>query len=529
MNLLDSFISFFSPGSGLERQKARLQLRLYEAAQTPKTGNHRRKSQLADAGSGDYVTQQAGMNLTRIARYLYQNHDLATAIIIDMVDRVVGKGITVEPQVMRLIIDEETGKVVGRELHKEFNAQLKRLRNQWNEKPEVTRELTDTQAQRIACTRWLVDGEMFTQYLEGEVPGLRHASSIPLSYEQLESDMCPMDHEDSGNNIFQGIKKNGWGQATEYYFYKQHPGDPNPQFLNGLVIGSRHDLKAVPAERIEHLKLADRIRQTRGVTVLHAVIKRLENIKDYEEYEQITAKIVAAIGVAIERDKDMAGITAEDLLDGDEALDREFSIAPGMVWDKLLPGEKVNSIAANRPNPELTNFRNAQLKGAVAGSGASYPNVSKDYSSSYSALRQALLDIFMRAEVIQSDFIDAHEKPKHKRVVRAAVTSVLDIPHDVDMTTLFDADYTAPVMPWIDPLKQVNAIIAEIKAGLISRSEAIRRAGRNPDEVRENIKRERAQDEEDGLNFDSAPVLSDEEDSADDESEEQEEELDEAA
>lgn len=64
---------------------------------------------------------------------------------------------------------------------------------------------------------------------------------------------------------------------------------------------TKRDVKRYPAEKIIHLKTADRIAQTRGVSIFASVMTRMEDIKDYELSERLAAKVAASICAYVRR------------------------------------------------------------------------------------------------------------------------------------------------------------------------------------------------------------------------------------
>lgn len=61
------------------------------------------------------------------------------------------------------------------------------------------------------------------------------------------------------------------------------------------------ELKTVSAENMLHLAQRKRSHQLRGISLIHGVITRLSDIKDYEESERVAARIAAALGFYIKR------------------------------------------------------------------------------------------------------------------------------------------------------------------------------------------------------------------------------------
>ena len=247
----------------------------------------RSRNKNIDSGSGDYAVGRAGMELIRQARFLDQNYDMVIALFDDLTDKIVGTGITSKPRAKRQN---------GEPCH-EFNHALKKLYVRWSLHSDVTGELSNAQAQRLECRTWLRDGEIFIHLLTKK---LHSHSPVPFAVEHLEADLCPLDlsHPLAGNKrIVQGVEKNGWGKPIAYHFYHQHPGDP--------YIGYRHDYVRVNANKVLHLKLFDRAKQTRGVTLIHGVMGRIQDLKEYDESEIVAARINAAMGFQVLRDVGM--------------------------------------------------------------------------------------------------------------------------------------------------------------------------------------------------------------------------------
>lgn len=483
MNLLDRAIAAVSPGWAARRARSRALLAAYEAV---KPSSQRKLK--GDNGSADRRNQRAVNVIRGIARELDENHDLARGVLNVLVANVVGpNGIGIEPQPRR-----SDGRIDAR-----VAARLRALWVDWCRRPDVTGELQWTQLQRLVCRCWLRDGEVLAQHLDGLRPDLDHGTRVPYSLELIEADLLPLDKTDAAAGIVQGVEKDAWGRPRAYHLYRQHPGD-------GLRYVLSADTKRVPAERLLHLKLVDRLRQTRGVSVFASVMRRLDDLKDYEDSERVAARIAAAMAVAIKR--------SPELYDGNASAlpasgAREFAIAPGMVWDNLAPGESVEPIVASRPNPALEPFVNDQVRRIAAGTGASYSTLAKRYDGTYSAQRQELVEAYAAYGALQDEFIAQFVMPVWRRFVAIAQATgrLGDLPRALDLARLDDADYRSPVMPWIDPLKEVEAAERRIAARLRSRAQEIRAIGGDPADVREQIKTERAQDTADGLDPPAPP------------------------
>ncbi|WP_241609011.1 phage portal protein [Rosenbergiella australiborealis] len=479
MNWLEKGIALLAPGWALERSKHRHIMNAYEAANPSRLHKAKRSG-----GGADNAIFASGVSLREQARWLDENHDIVIGILDKLEERVIGaRGIQIEPQPLTL-----DGK-----LHEEFATRLAKLWSEWSIRPEVTGMFTRAEMERLLLRSALRDGEVFSQLVRGPVPGLTHATRVQLSVEMLEADYVPMSLNCTGNTqICQGIEINTWGRPTAYNVYKYHPGN---------TLRRVTQTKRIPAENILHLAMRKRLHQLRGVSLLHGVITRLSDIKDYEESERVAARIAAALGFYIKRGE--AASYQENEFEEPDSKYQMFDIGPGMIFDGLKPGEDLGMVESNRPNVHLYEFRNSQLRAVAAGTRGSYSSISRDYNGSYSSQRQELVEGFEGYNVLQNWFVGQHSRPIYRAWIDMLKLSGITIPDDVDPSSLYNALYLGPVMPWIDPMKEAQAWKGIVRGGAGTESEWIRARGQSPQEIRHQRLREIEYNRERGLVFDS--------------------------
>lgn len=459
MNFLNRILRPVAPRMVLKRLAAEEGIRNYEAADVTRT--HRGKK---EARSADASLQRSAKSLREQCRKLDEDDGVVTGLFDRLEERVVGgPGIAVEP----LPLD------FAGNVHLDFAAAIKAAWSEWSLRPEVSGELTRPQVERLVCRTWLRDGEALAQMLIGNVAGYKHLSSVPFALELLEPDYLPWEYNDLSKGIAQGVERNEWRRVRAYHVLKRHPGDL-------LVHGLAQNTKAVPAERMIHIAHRKRIGQNRGVPLLHSVLIRLADIKDYEESERIAARISAALAMYIKKGSPddytpVKGVTGE----------RTLPIRPGMVFDGLQQGEEVGMIESNRPNTFLEPFRNGQLKVVAAGSRGTYSSVARSYDGTYSAQRQELVEGQQGYDLLQHEFIDYWCRPVYRRWLNVAIlTGKIVMPPDVDPETVYSAVYQGPVMPWINPVHEANAWKILVEAGFADEAEVARARQRNPQELK---------------------------------------------
>ncbi len=430
------------------------------------------------SGSADYVVNHAGSRLRDYARWLDENSDLVIGGLDVLVNNIVGTGIAIEPQVQT-----RKGATV-----KTLNKKIRVLWDDWCRSPDITRGSTFDELQRLSCRTWLRDGEVFSEHIQGPVRANR-GRKVPYCVRAIEPDWLPFElNEQKPSRITHGIEKDPDGIPMAYHFYVDL-GDPLYQRYS-----TTFDVRRVPAERVSHLKFSRRLNQTRGVSILHGVIYRLDDIKDMEDSERIAARIAADFTAAIIRNPDLIDDMPTNNLDAesgdvsDRYKNRYLEMGPGQVWDSLLPGEDVKGIGLDRPNTNLIEFLADQHRRVAAGLGCSYSSLSKRYDGTYSAQRQELVEQMPTYGRMRNAFISQFVMPIYERFLFWAVeTGVLSIPRTVDPESIARADFRAPAMPWIDPKKESDAAATDVEQGFKSRRMVIRERGYDPDLVDQQI------------------------------------------
>lgn len=500
MNLLDRAIASVAPGLAADRLRSRMMIRAYEAAKPSRL--NRAKSEHRSANE---AVLWAGKSLREQARWLDENHDLVVGLLDRLEERIVGRGIGVEP----LPVNADG------EVNTEVAAQIKALWSEWSVRPDVSQTMTRPQLERMACRSWLRDGEVFAQHVSGNVQLYQFPHPVKYAIEALEADYVPFDYERLSDGIRQGIQFNTWKQPTNYWVYKGHPND---------TVALTDQLKQVPAREMIHLAHRKRLEQFRGVSILAPVLKRLADLKEYEESERVAARIAAALTMYIR--KGDASLFTPPTGDDEQYGARTIPIAPGMVFDGLEPGEDVGMLESNRPSALLEGFRNAMLRAVAAGTRVSYSSMARDYNGTYSAQRQELVESEGGYSVMQAQFIDSWCRPIYRRFVASARASgALQLPRGMTPEMAMPAIYTAPQMPWIDPKKEAEGWSTLVRNGFADQQEVVRARGRDLQELLRNREQEVSEAARRGLQFDSdpasesaAPAASDEEPNDDNQS-----------
>lgn len=460
----------------------------YEAVQDSRL---RKRSSFIDYSNADTSHASGGWELVYLARELEQNYDIASGALDLLVSRIVGRELMVEPV------------IIGRDgrLLKELNQKIEHYWQMWFKNLDITDSLKGGRSQRVDSRSVCRDGETFKIIYTGDnVPHPNNA--VPLSLGFFETEYVPywLNKElDNGNRIIEGVEKNRWGQPVAYWMCQEHPGNP-------VAILNQDDLIRVPASQVVHSKSVKRLGQTRGVTLFHPVFTRFSDVRNYDESERVAARMASAIGLQILTDKDVRVSTTTQT--------QKFQFKPGMIFDKLAPGQKVEVVSSDRPNSNLEAFRKGQLRMGAAGLGISYSSLARDYDGSYSSERQAMIESHLILQGLISDYT-ADWEIIYKVFLDNLLTTdrffkdIKKIKKFIDFNTFYQVSIRSPAVPWIDPLREAKANQTMLNLKLDSRSGLIRRYGRNPETVDSEIANDQERERKLGIGTSTVNKLGD--------------------
>ncbi len=478
---LDRAIGVLAPQWALNRMQSRAILGMYEAAQPSRLFRDERSR-----GPVDPMVARSAQAIAERARFLDENHDLSTGLLTTLTNNIIGaRGITIEPQ----------PRLLNGELADGFAEQIADYEKEYAGAADITGEYDRGTAERMLCLSFLRDGNAFQRHYMGYMPAIEHNTKVPYSVELIDMDWLDTTWHDPKLNIVSSVEKDSQGRTTAFWF-----NTPDP--LYGIHPTKRH---RVDATFIDHIKLTRRINQTIGVSVLASSLNRIASLKGYEESEEVAARIAAAMVGYVKK-----GSTENyrGPKDPSKQRHRQFDIAPGMIFDTLQVGEEINTIDHKRPSQLLQSFRDSMIRAISAGTGAAFSSVARMYDKgSYSSQRQEMIESWLNYAVLTSLFIHKAVTGGYQRRVRVGIMAKhLVPPAELDWSTVTDAEYRGPVMPWIDPVQEANGNVIKVQAGFKSISQVIRERGFNPRDTLNQIYTERKKLKQHGVQF---PTIAD--------------------
>jgi lambda family phage portal protein len=332
--------------------------------------------------------------------------------------------------------------------------------------------------QRAFMGTVLEDGEIIVHKVPSASNDFRYALEL-IDPEMLDVDYNVERMTDGGNYIRMSVECDRHGKPVAYHFRDFHATADS--YYSATMA---KNYRRIPANRIIHAFMADRLDQSRGVPWMSVALERMEDLTKYLEAALVNARQGAS---------NMGIITTEDGVsykgdDTDSAGSPLMDIEPGMVA-QLAEGQTFQAYDPTYPEGELPLFAKAMLRSIASSLNISYVSLSGDLESvNYSSARVGLLEERDRWIDLQSWMTRVFCVPIYREWLFYALNNKQIM---LGKTPLKPANYDyynhaswqGRRWAWIDPLKDSQANIANIAAGLMTPSEAIRERGRDPEDV----------------------------------------------
>jgi len=450
---LDRMTFALAPRWTMRRIRARVQLDLFQRHYEAATVGRRTQGWRRFTGDANAAVAQGGERLREHARDLVRNNPYAESAVATIADHTVSYGIVGKP---------EKG-TPAREAARFLPA--------WQAWAETTACDADGRYD-LAGLQKLV---MRTVPEAGEVLVRRRWRRpednlpLPMQLQILEPDYLDHLKEASlpnGGVIVQGVEYDAIGRRVGYWLFSEHPGARS----FGLRAGSRIESRRVPATEILHVFKGARPGQARGASWFAPVLLRLKDLDEYEDAALLKQKIAACLAVLT---TDVDGTTPP--IGATDATQPTWDvIEPGSIMN-VAPGRAITVVDPPSVN-EHPAYTQAVLQSIATGLGLTYEDLTGNYQAlPFSAARMSRLRHWARIEdyrwrMLVPQFLD----PVWSWAVEAAGVGL-------GVRGPIMAHWTAPPAAMIEPDKEGLAYARNIRAGLMTLSEAIRERGYDPE------------------------------------------------
>jgi lambda family phage portal protein len=359
--------------------------------------------------------------------------------------------------------------------------------------------------QELACRGEEEGGEVF---IRARFRRPEDGLLVPLQLQVLEAEMLDPTYSQAlggGRVIKNGVELDALGRRSAYHFWAQHPGDD---------VGTRNGQRtSVPASQVAHVYRLLRPGQLRGFPRLASILTVLKDIEDTTDAFVLRKKIqnLYATWETIPTPDATSPLDADGQWTEEQNGSAVQIIAPGPGTHTLLPpGHEIEHSAPPQDANDLADFMRWMLHALAAGAGVTYEQVSQDLRDvNFSSIRAGLIEfrrkvrqyqwnvlVFQLCRRVWSWWFDS-----------AVIAGVIRVPlsDPIALAKLRRASWRPPGFEYVDPEKEVKAIVKAIRAGLISYQDAVADYGFDPVELLDEVQEFNEEVDERGIILDSDP------------------------
>lgn len=302
-------------------------------------------------------------------------------------------------------------------------------------------------------------------------------------------------NKENGNRIYDGVEVDSNGMVVAYWICNVYPNQvyrdvEKAEWVRVLAYGRRTGLP-----NVYHVLDTERPDQYRGVSYLAPVIESLLNISRYTQSELMAALVQSFFTAWIKTKTNPAEIPVNEVSYGEDedpnnppdsyASDHpnEYEMGPGTVLH-LEEDEEVVFGNPNIPSSGFDAFFKVICKEIGAALEIPYDTLLKEFNSSYSASRAALMEAWEGFEMRRKLLVDQFCQPVYEAWLAEAVAiGRIQAPgffSDPAIRAAYcKAQWLGPVQGQLDPTKEVEANIMAVQHGFKTREQVTREYGGN--------------------------------------------------
>lgn len=484
MNIIDKFFEAVSPQIALHREEARFKLKttkMFQNSGYDESGAARNKNSMRGwLASSKTPQEDIDKNLPVLrqrSRSLFMSAPLAVSAIKTNRTNVIGEGLklksTVDADFLGMTLEQAA----------EWQRNAEREFKLWAESKscDSTRVNNFYELQQVACMSWLMNGDACA-LLEYEKPtkmlpyGIRihliESDRVSTPYNTGNNVYLYATDPNTKNRIFNGVEVDDNNRVVAYHICSTYPNSNLYTHKEWKRVEAFGKKTGIP--NVLMIYETERAEQYRGVPYLAPVIESLKQLTRYSEAEMMAAVINGFFTVFVKSpaggiSTGFSGIVDDKVTDDD----RNYEVGPGIV-NMLAPGEEIEVADAKRPSTNFDAFTTSLAKYVGAALEIPVEILIKNFSSSYSASRAALLEAWkafrMKRAWLAADFC----QPVYEIFLTEAIaTGRLKAPgfflDPLIRMAYCGAQWNGPAQGMIDPVKEVSAAEKRIDIGVSTR------------------------------------------------------------
>lgn len=281
-----------------------------------------------------------------------------------------------------------------------------------------------------------------------------------------------------GNPIYDGVEVDRYGKVKAYHIRSDYPFETNSKTTEWTRVEAIGKETGLP--NILHIMCdVERPGQYRGIPLIAPVIEMILQIRRYTDSELTAAVIESLFTAFIKTNTRPDENPMTDVTTGEEPIetdDTEYEMAPGNIIH-LKPDEDVTFGDPKRPAGGFQGF--VEAVAVQIGASLEIPKemLLKQFNSSYSASRAALLEFWklvkMRREWFIADFCrPIYEIFIYEAVARGRLKAPGFFDDPIKRMAWLGANFTGPSQGMLDPTKEITAEQMMCENGFSTRSDS---------------------------------------------------------
>lgn len=351
----------------------------------------------------------------------------------------------------------------------ELNAKLESLIRCWSRRDnfEASGRFSRAKFTRMAELQRTLNGDFgIIKLRNAKLQGLE-GDRIRTPYGGLPDGWTPAD-------FIHGVRTNEYGRHLAYSVCKRG------KWSDAGGGGGRYEFeRIIPARNLILFGYCDRFDQVRGVSPLASAMNSFADCYEAFDYALARMKISQIFGAVFTKQTvdendplDQVEEDEEGAEDTGEPKYGKIKWGGGPVQLDLDPGDDLKFVEAHNPSTEFQAFAQTIIQIALKALDIPYSFFAENYSN-YSGARQALLQYEQAAKIKRQDLQELLDEITFWRVMLWIQDGELAgvAPDDIAW------QWVPSGLPWIDPLKEVQAQLAALAAGLTSRQRILRETG----------------------------------------------------
>lgn len=366
-----------------------------------------------------------------------------------------------------------------------FRAAVQRTWTAWVDKADADGQCDFYGLQALAVRIWLEGGDSFGR-LRNRL--MSDGLPVPLQLQVIEPELVPYTYDGwaiaTGNKVRAGIEFDAIGRRVAYYF---HPSRPETDDFDSS------QLRRVPADAVVHLFDPQRGGQLRGMPHLTRALVKLYELDKFDDAALLRQQIGNLFGAFVKPgdtpgdQEDLNPMTGQPTsVDVDNV--EQIVLNAGTVQE-LNQGEEIEFSKPPDPPATYADFIKQHLRSVAVATGVPYEVLTGDMSGLNDRTMRVVLNEFKRRMQMLQHTVVAFRfcRPVWDAWMdRAILSGALPVPEGYG---------TDPLKPWaavtwtpqrwayIHPVQDVEAQVAEIRAGLTSRSTIVSENGEDAEDI----------------------------------------------